>query len=922
LVVARFPNQSANAPLETKKKVKREIMVKSQKKSGFALGAVFALVASLFSVTPASAVTEAAGGGANITIKPVAGTALGGLVTEDFRIYADLLPGITNANFATTSGSVNRVVWEFTSNGLYDIVVGVSSDNTELNLDTVPAGAPTTASTTVATYAGANSYASVVSGSGTTLVKNVAADSIAFTNQPNDKDSVSLSAVFDANGSAYAAIRALTSSTITSASPNAVVTVKIYIDELGGISGTHDSGEWFTTVTVTLHGSDNVPVTHASSGWQAGSKVFTASAEPSSALNVLNLNGYFYLYAESTGNPLNNSTGSASTSALVLADESRTNVAERSAITGSADLGSALANALTLSQAVYYSLDTTYTTASDMIIGTWAKYYSGVGGASAISLRVDNNAADVTGSATAKKIRQNGTYTILFGATTNSGNTSVSGVVGSIEMTGVTGLTIGVKEIKIGNGAWTTSLPTAEAVTTGANGWGSLTFTIRGFADTDTLTVKAASGGRSATNITMEAESNNYRVVNDYHRYQTAPGTAVTIGYSIRDQWNVLSTDTHQINVTRGGTGFNYATTVSTIAVSGGKASFAFTPESATATGSATIQADGYRSVGGVFLTTDMTDDSNITVNVSSVANSFTTGLAGSYSSSISYFPSTLSWVTVTAKAANTGSAVTVTGTGVVFKDAAGNTASGTMTVRVDASQNYTFYATSEKVGTYTMTLTTGATSTTSLLIVDQPGSDEGVTITWDTTAITAGTTKIVTGKLVDANGNAVYTDNVGKVDTDKTTASIVVTYTGTAGIVVGTLPTETDANGEFKVSVLTSALDSGTFTLTAVYSKDGSVTAVADKITSVQSITVGANAAAVADQKVNAGSFKGYVAIYAKGYRGHRLSAKVGNDWVVVESLASNFERIVEYTGAGYTIAVRIYIDRVLVDTITVTTK
>ena len=51
-------------------------------------------------------------------------------------------------------------------------------------------------------------------------------------------------------------------------------------------------------------------------------------------------------------------------------------------------------------------------------------------------------------------------------------------------------------------------------------------------------------------------------------------------------------------------------------------------------------------------------------------------------------------------------------------------------------------------------------------------------------------------------------------------------------------------------------------------------------------------------------------------------MSAKVGNDWVVVPVLASNFVRVVEFTGAGYTIAVRIYIDRVLVDTITVTTK
>jgi len=87
-------------------------------------------------------------------------------------------------------------------------------------------------------------------------------------------------------------------------------------------------------------------------------------------------------------------------------------------------------------------------------------------------------------------------------------------------------------------------------------------------------------------------------------------------------------------------------------------------------------------------------------------------------------------------------------------------------------------------------------------------------------------------------------------------------------------------------------------------------------------SITVGATAAAAADAKVNAGSFKGYVALYAKGYAGQRMSAKVGKDWVVVPVLASNFERVVEFTGAGYTISVPIYINRVLVDTITVTTK
>ena len=79
---------------------------------------------------------------------------------------------------------------------------------------------------------------------------------------------------------------------------------------------------------------------------------------------------------------------------------------------------------------------------------------------------------------------------------------------------------------------------------------------------------------------------------------------------------------------------------------------------------------------------------------------------------------------------------------------------------------------------------------------------------------------------------------------------------------------------------------------------------------------------AASSDQKDKARSFKGYVALYAKGYEGQRMSAKVVNDRVVVPVLASHYERVVEFTGAGYTVAVRIYIDRVLIDTITVTTK
>ena len=76
---------------------------------------------------------------------------------------------------------------------------------------------------------------------------------------------------------------------------------------------------------------------------------------------------------------------------------------------------------------------------------------------------------------------------------------------------------------------------------------------------------------------------------------------------------------------------------------------------------------------------------------------------------------------------------------------------------------------------------------------------------------------------------------------------------------------------------------------------------------------------------KVNAGSFKGYVALYALDYEGQRLSAKVGNDWVIVPEIpaaTNNLFRFVEFTGAGYEIRVRIYIDRELLRTVDLTTR
>jgi surface protein len=78
--------------------------------------------------------------------------------------------------------------------------------------------------------------------------------------------------------------------------------------------------------------------------------------------------------------------------------------------------------------------------------------------------------------------------------------------------------------------------------------------------------------------------------------------------------------------------------------------------------------------------------------------------------------------------------------------------------------------------------------------------------------------------------------------------------------------------------------------------------------------------------KKLNASSFKGYVAIYALGYEGQRLSAKIGNDWVIVDPIVNNetasLARVVDFTGAGVDINLRVFIDRELMLTMPLRTK
>jgi hypothetical protein len=244
-------------------------------------------------------------------------------------------------------------------------------------------------------------------------------------------------------------------------------------------------------------------------------------------------------------------------------------------------------------------------------------------------------------------------------------------------------------------------------------------------------------------------------------------------------------------------------------------------------------------------------------------------------------------------------------------------TYSGTFALNAGAAGAYSFQVAALKPGTKTMTLTTGTATTTSLVVATQGGSDQGRTITWDTTAIVAGKTAVITGTLTDLNGNPIDTTANSRTGGDSNSA-IAVTFTGTAGILVGTLPTETDANGKFSLAILTSAADSGTLTVTAVYKPNGSVV-TGREVTSVQTITVAA--APVPEVNAVIGSFSGRWAVRVENAKGSVVSVKYGKKWAKFNALNNNYLYSMKAV-KGRTIAISVWVDGELQNSQTITIK
>ena len=391
-------------------------------------------------------------------------------------------------------------------------------------------------------------------------------------------------------------------------------------------------------------------------------------------------------------------------------------------------------------------------------------------------------------------------------------------------------------------------------------------------------------------------------------------GAAKSFALAVADQWSVASPRTDLRIAASVKLGSTTSATVSAVVVAGA-ATVTLAPTPATGTGSGvvtfTLQNFDQATQNWAIIGTD-TATWNVYTYVAGTAG-FTSRTV-SVSASVSYGVA-LSWsATVAIGVLNSYSDVVVSAPGLMIQNADSVTATASDTLTIAANgQTANLKFTSRLVGTYTVTFTSGTATTTSLVVFGVAEGDTGATLTFDKTSIAGGTTTTITGTLKDVNGNPVKTSG---------SADVNVAWSG-KGLPFGNTATmETDDNGQLKFYVLVLSGEVGDAAIAATYQPTG-LTVSTLNVAVVQAVAVGkAAATAAADQKVNVGSFKGFVALYAKGYAGQKMTAIVAGKWIKVDALASNFERVVRYTGAGYTITTKIYIDGVLTGTFSTVTK
>ena len=737
---------------------------------------------------------------------------------------------------------------------------------------------------------------------------------------------------------------------------NITVTVQAFLDLDGG--NDIDSNEPTSPVrTVTFYAAKNVTGSAALESLTLGGSTMTANVSFSPALNIQQLDStdvrVRFLENNTTADVTGGSGAATDDTGLGYFAATYDSV-EKVMDADLAGLFTAITSATTYGAQVYF-FDGAGTTEADYDKSGTAAYQGVSKGVvttlDAVAVRASNSATNNGGSSLLRE--GSGSFTVEADVAAVASGSSVAGQTVTFIITD-TALSSGAT-ITAG-GKTLTSAGTSISVdaVSAANGEAELEISYSGFEadDSDAFTIGATTLGASAvvqaggaaSNLTMTAHASTGDVVVDGYagdkQIESVIGTTQTISYTVVDEFGQTPVGEFQLVISENGNGSLTATT----AVSNGKATFSWVENAPSAEDyvlSAQLQK---KNTSGVFANVGSVKEET---KISAVAAAQVPAAVTNTANTTNPDTMTLSaqatmneQIAQSSAAAPTDDTNFVTGTvsssngtrlkGVpVTLSAAGNVmftsedtfshGVGSLTVYTNTAGVYKAFVTSNTAGVVTVTATSGSVSTDEEITYTGAAEQTATALAFtgsDATS-TSGSTFKVTATLTDKYGNPV------DIDTGDT-ANMITTYTGPGLTIPTTLPVVTDADGQLTVSVLLGANDTADGTVVVGYDKngDGDLKDTGD-LTATWTVDVNP----VAAQKVNAGSFKGYVAVYARGYEGQRLSAKIGNDWVIVDPIVNNQEngtlfRVTDFTGAGVDIAVRIYIDRVLIDTINLTTK
>jgi hypothetical protein len=470
----------------------------------------------------------------------------------------------------------------------------------------------------------------------------------------------------------------------------------------------------------------------------------------------------------------------------------------------------------------------------------------------------------------------------------------------------------------------TVAIPASIDLVSDANGLATVNFVTTGFVQSEAITVVYTAQNFSAT-VAVDLQDATYTVastaVGGVHR-SIAEGGSTTIEYSVADQFGVAIGAGARLKFVVG-----YTTSATSYAVlSGGKASITVADTTANVVSAinvdATLETQDAATSNWAELNPTVVATRHV-VNVTATAVAFDvdpTAVSANLDTNVA-----LNAVSVN----NAGAPVTISATGVTFT-VGGKEYANTVTVFTDA--NGTIPAVDAKstvAGAKTVTFTSGAASKTATLTINAAANNSGVTLTVSAPAtVVPGQTFTVTGKLVDKWGNPVaVTNSLTTPTANSADRGFSVTYTGPGFVIGGSLPTATNASGEFSFQVLTGAADSGTATVTATYDVDGAYASItstspatsAAAISKTASIAIAAPAAP--EVKTTIVGVTKSVRVRVENAKGEEVEIKFGSKTVRVAIAGTNSKLWVINTTKGKK-SVKVYVDGDLVAVKTVTVK